>query len=78
MNPDKFLTDLAALHSLDVVKIEWRGFWHDNDGRYEVTLGKMDNAQPHGWLQHYGNGPTVEAAMQDARAKLADYNGAAA
>lgn len=73
MTPDKFLTDLAALTGCDSVHIEWRGYWHDPAKRFEITLGKLNNTNPCDWSLFYGTGPTVEDAMQDARAKLAAH-----
>lgn len=72
MNPDKFLTDLAALHGCESVSVIWRGYFSEAL-RFEVVLSKQDKSAPHGWVQHYGNGPTAEAAMQEARAKLAAH-----
>lgn len=72
MNPDKFLTDLAALHGCESVSVIWRGYFSEAL-RFEVTLSKQDGTAPHGLRQHYGTGPTVEAAMQEARAQLAAH-----
>lgn len=78
MTPDKFLTDLAALHECQSVSVIWRGYFPEAI-RFEVTLSKQDANAPHCWMQAYGEGPTVEAAMQNARAKLAaHYAGEAA
>lgn len=79
MNPDKFLTDLAALTGCDSVHIEWNGYWSDPAKRFVVWLHKPDRREPHGRAGFDGAGPTIEAAMQAARAKLAaHYEGLAA
>lgn len=64
MNPDKFLTDLAALTGKSVAVLSYvPGF---TSGNVKVTFWCGDNLLS-------GTGPTVEAAMQDARAKLAEH-----
>lgn len=73
MTPDKFLTDLAALTECDSVHIVWRGYWSDPAERFEATLGKLNITNPYDWSLFYGTGPTAEAAMQNARAKLAAH-----
>ncbi len=60
MNPDKFLTDLAALTNAFHVTVSWC------NGRFDVYI--RDN----NCSGEVGTGPTVEAAMQEARAKLAE------
>lgn len=73
MNPDKFLTDLAALTGCECVRIDFYGVEVPEQGRFEVTLWKKDFEAKAIWLDFHGTGPTVEAAMQDARAKLAAH-----
>ena len=78
MNPDKFLTDLAALTGCETVNIEFRGY-AGAPHAFTVSLFHRDDTQEHGWFLAHGDGPTVEAAMRQARARLAaHYDGAAA
>lgn len=64
MNPDKFLTDLAALTgSFRVDVMCWP---HIRGEEFEVQLWTSNGPKS-------GTGPTVEAAMQKARAKLAEH-----
>ena len=72
MNPDKFLTDLAALTGCECVRLQWLQS-PSGVAQIEVTLNRRDNARPFGWIGVSGTGPTVEAAMQEARAKLAEH-----
>lgn len=67
--PDKFLTDLAGLTEADSVRINWRGYF-DEDQRFEVSIGQLDKTMPYGWRNGYGTGATVEEAMAKARAAL--------
>ena len=67
---DKFLTDLAAYVGAETITVEWRGYWHNDDGRFLVTLWLRDDAQPHGWRAYEGTGPTVESAMSAAIASM--------
>ena len=73
MNPDKFLTDLAALTGCDSVHIEWLGYWSDPAKRFGVWIHRPDKREQRGRIGFGGTGPTVEAAMQEARAKLAAH-----
>lgn len=64
MNPDKFLTDLAALTGAFGVDVMcWP---HLGDKAFEVVLWVSNGPKS-------GTGPTFEAAMQEARAKLAEH-----
>lgn len=72
MTTDKFLTDLAALTGCETAEVSFRGYHHE-EYQFAVNLFHRDNAQPNGWFLAQGKGPTVEAAMQNARAKLAEY-----
>lgn len=64
MNPDKFLTDLAALTGCFRVDVMC---WPDlGDEAFAVVLWASNGPKS-------GTGPTVEAAMQEARAKLAEH-----
>lgn len=64
MNPDKFLTDLAALTGAHRVEI---GFVKNEfEEWFSIELIR-------GYRHSFGTGPTVEAAMQEARAKLAAH-----
>lgn len=65
MNPDKFLTDLAFISRCDAVSVYYNQF-SPYDECFEVQFF-TDNCMI------VGTGPTVEAAMQDARAKLAEH-----
>ena len=71
---DKFLTDLAACEgAADIVNIGYRA-WYDHAERFEVKIGHIvpeSDAHPYGWSHFYGTGPTVDAAMADARARRA-------
>lgn len=71
--PDKFLTDLAGLTEADSVRIEWRGYAHNEDTRFHVAIGRMDSPLENPWNLFNGFGATVEAAMADALAKRAAY-----
>ena len=72
MNPDKFFTDLAALTGCEYVSVQWM---KSANGRatFEVALVKYDESKAFGSVGGAGTGPTVEAAMQEARAKLAEH-----
>ena len=72
MNPDKFLTDLAALTGCECVRLTWLQL-PSGGVQIEVTLNRRDNSRPFGWIGGSGTGPTVEAAMQEACAKLAEH-----
>lgn len=67
--PDKFLTDLAGLTEADSVRIEWRGYAHNEDTRFHVMIGRMDSPLENPWTLIYGYGATVDLAMADAMAK---------
>ena len=64
MNPDKFLTDLAALTGANRVDLKCWPDW--GDSMFHVVLWKSG-------APYRGTGLTVEAAMQDARTKLAEH-----
>lgn len=67
--PDKFLTDLAGLTEADCVRIEWRGYAHNEDTRFQVMIGRMDSPLENPWTLIQGHGATVDLAMADAMAK---------
>lgn len=64
MNPDKLLTDLAVLTGASRVDLKCWPDW--GDSMFRTVLWIKD-------AQITGTGPTVEAAMQSARAKLAEH-----
>lgn len=70
MNIDKFLTDLAQCTGCDNVRINWRGYFINREKRFEVSLSKLEPSATHGWETVYGEGPTVDTAMADARAQF--------
>jgi len=60
---DKFLTDLAGCTGATSIVILWDTFT-DPDESFEVRIYRL------GGKSAYATGPTVEAAMLSARAKL--------
>ena len=74
MSPtDKFLTDLAGLTKADSVRIEWRGYAHNEDTRFQVMIGRMDSPLENPWTLIQGHGATVDKAMVDALTKRAAH-----
>ena len=71
--PDKFLTDLAGLTQADSIRIEWRGYAHNEDTRFQVCIGRMDSPLENPWTLIQGSGATVDAAMIDAMARRATH-----